>query len=81
MKNNDKKKINTDRLAALNYEQFSQMIAAAAAAMGLPQSAVNAAVANSAAFKAMLSTASDSDLEKIVDSIGNDRAEKILSEL
>lgn len=64
---------------SLSDEQFREMIRMAATAMGLPPAAVNSAVANAPMLKMMLAGASDRDLQKIVDQIGKEKTDEILS--
>lgn len=64
---------------SLDDAQFREMIRMAAAAMGLPAAAVNAAVANAPMLRMMLANASDRDLEKVVSQIGKDKTDEILS--
>ena len=65
--------------AALDDEQFRQMIRMAATAMGLPPDAVNSAVANAPVIRMMLANASDRDLNQVVNRIGKEKTDEILS--
>ena len=64
---------------SLDDDQFREMIRMAATAMGLPAVAVNSAVANAPMLRMMLANASDRDLEKVVNQIGKDKTDEILS--
>ncbi len=64
---------------SLSDEQFREMIRMAATAMGLPPATVNAATANAPMLKMMLAGASDRDLQRIVDQIGKEKTNEILS--
>ncbi len=64
---------------SLDDTQFREMIRMAATAMGLPPAAVNSAVANAPMLRMMLANASDRDLQKVVNQIGKDKTDEILS--
>lgn len=64
---------------SLSDEQFREMIRMAATAMGLPPAAVNAAVSNAPMLRMMLASASENDLQKIVNQIGKEKTDEILS--
>lgn len=64
---------------SLSDEQFREMIRMAATAMGLPPAAVNSAAANAPMLRMMLAGASDQDLQKIVDQLGKEKTDEILS--
>ncbi|MGM9636471.1 MAG: hypothetical protein ACI3YK_00635 [Eubacteriales bacterium] len=68
-------------LRKMDDEQFRQMVRMAATAMGLPPAQVENLISNTPMLKTMLAGASDSDLQKLVNRIGKDQTDEILSKL
>lgn len=64
---------------SLDENSFREMIRMAATAMGLPPAAVSSAVANAPVLRMMLANASDRDLQKVINQIGKDKTDEILS--
>ncbi len=71
--------IDMSRIKELNESELSALIYEVTRAMGMSEAKARRAASNSAGVKAMLLSAKESDLQKLVSSIGEKKAEEILS--
>lgn len=70
-----------DRLLSLDDQTLARTITALAAAAGVDQSAARAAVSDLRLVRASLSNATDSDISKAIDMLGEERTRALLNAL
>lgn len=70
-----------DRLLSLDDQTLARTITALASAAGVDQSAARAAVSDLRLVRASLSNATDSDISKAIDMLGEERTRALLNAL
>lgn len=70
-----------DRLLSLDDQTLARTITALASATGVDQSAARAAVSDLRLVRASLSNATDSDISKAIDMLGEERTRALLNAL
>lgn len=71
--------IDRNKLARLDNESLASLIYQIAKAMGLPEDRARRMAANAPMLRGMLAHASDRDLQRIISTVGEAKAAKILS--